>query len=125
MPKIPMKPAAAPVMNRLMKIEKMDKILELIRTEKALMLYFTTTGCNVCKSLQPKIRELLQQNFPGIKFVVINMDEQNELSAQFSIFTVPTILVYFNGTEHFRKSRFIGIRELTTLLSRPYNMLFE
>lgn len=120
-----MKPGAALVLNRLMTNELMDGITELINTEKALMLYFTTTGCSVCKSLQPKIRELLQQNFPQIKFEAINMDEKTELSAQFSIFAVPTILVYFNGTEHFRKSRYIGVKELRELLSRPYNMLFE
>jgi len=102
-----------------------DHLQNLINNESALMLYFTHEGCNVCKVLKPKIRQLLNEKFPKISFHEFDTEKSPEISAQLSIFSVPTILVYFNGSEFYRLSRHINVKELTLSLERPYNMLFE
>lgn len=100
-------------------------IAEMIQNNPAVVVYFTTPECNVCKALKPKIKNLLQEKFSRVKFLEINGQENPELSARYSIFSVPTILIYFNGTEHYRKSRYISLQEISDLISRPYNLLFE
>ena len=103
----------------------MMEIENLIDNESALILYFTHEDCNVCKVLKPKIRHLLNEKFPKIRFYEIDTIKSPEVSAQLSIFAVPTLLVCFNGSEFFRLSRHINMKELTGSLERPYNMLFQ
>ncbi|MBE9468326.1 MAG: thioredoxin family protein [Bacteroidetes bacterium] len=90
----------------------------------AVLFYFSHDDCNVCKILKPKIYELLQNEFPKIKFRYVDIKKTPEVSAQNNIFTVPTLLIYFEGKEFVRRSRNIGITELKNLIERPYKMMF-
>ena len=105
-------------------IQSFDEFLKLKNEEPALLAYFSTEACNVCKVLKPKVADLLQQEFPKIKSVYIKSDKLPEVAAQNQVFTAPTILVYFDGREYIRKSRNIGIGELQHEIERPYSMIF-
>lgn len=93
--------------------------------DQAVVLYFTSTGCNVCKALLPKVKQLIQDEFPEITFQLINADDNRQIAASFEVFTIPVILVYFEGKEFYRKARNISIVELEREISRPYYLLFE
>jgi thioredoxin-like negative regulator of GroEL len=93
--------------------------------EAAVLAYFSTENCNVCKVLKPKVHELLSTSFPLIKMVYIPSDKLPEVAAQNHIFAAPTILVFFDGREYIRKSRNIGIGELQQEIERPYTLFFE
>ncbi len=101
-----------------------DEFLSFIEKETAVLTYFSTEACRVCKVLKPKIEALVQSEFPNIKLLYIQSDKQPEIAAQNRVFAAPTILVFFDGNEHIRKSRNIGISELRMELERPYSMLF-
>ena len=96
-----------------------------IKENDALLVYFSHDDCNVCKVLKPKIRELLVDTFPGVKFVYVNVHKQPDESASKQVFAVPTILVYFEQREYFRFGRNVSLRELEEAISRPYGFLFE
>lgn len=106
-------------------IQSFDEFLKLKNEEPALLAYFSTEACNVCKVLKPKVADLLQQEFPKIKSVYIKSDKLPEVAAQNQVFTAPTILVFFDGREYIRKSRNIGIGELQHEIERPYSMIFS
>lgn len=92
---------------------------------QSVALYFTSPECNVCKVLKPKVMELVEQKFPKIDLHFIDIVENPETAAEFQVFTVPVILIYFEGQEYIRKVRNIGIIELEREISRPYELLFE
>lgn len=106
-------------------VNTLEEYASLIENEPAVLCYFSTESCNVCKVLKPKVAELLAGNFPKIKMVYIQTDKQPEIAAQNRIFAVPTLLVYFEGREYIRKSRNIGIQELYAEIDRPYSMIFS
>ncbi|MFO7827320.1 MAG: thioredoxin family protein [Bacteroidales bacterium] len=89
------------------------------------LIYFSHQKCNVCKVLKPKIHQLLSDHFPEIKMFYCDTELYPEIAAQNSIFTVPTIIIFFDQKEFFRKSRNIGIQELTKDLERPYSLMFQ
>ena len=89
------------------------------------LAYFSHERCNVCKTLKPKLSEVFDKSFPKIKQVYIDVEKYPEIAAQLSIFTVPVIILYFEGKETYRKARNVGIEELVELVSRPYNLLFD
>ena len=90
----------------------------------ASLYYFSHNECNVCKVLKPKIEELFTEKFPKTELFYVNTKETPELSAQNSVFAVPTLLIFIDGKEFIRKSRNIGLGELDELMDRPYNMMF-
>lgn len=94
-----------------------------ISSNKAAAIYFSTPDCNVCKVLKPKLIEMLNQNFPLINFAYVNCGKAKELAAQQSIFSVPTILFFFEGKEYIRKARFVNLGELKDELERIYLMM--
>jgi len=97
----------------------------MIRDEDAILFYFSHEDCNVCKVLKPKIAALLDMDFPRLKMAYVDTRKLPEVAGQQSIFTVPTILVYFGGREYIRVSRNIGVSKLGDDIRRPYEMLFE
>lgn len=96
-----------------------------ISCEPALLLYFSTPDCNVCRALRPKVWALLQAECPRIRPLYVNCAASPEAAARFTVFSVPTILVYFEGREWLRKGRSVGLDELRGELIRPYHMLFD
>ncbi len=106
-------------------IESFEEFLKLKESEPALLGYFSTEACNVCKVLKPKVAELIQTEFPQIKLAYIKSDKLPVVAAQNQVFAAPTILVFIEGREYIRKSRNIGISELQQEIERPYSMMFS
>jgi len=94
-------------------------------SELACLFYFSHDECNVCKVLKPKIQIFIETEYPQIKLFYIDTKIYPQIAAQNSIFVNPTIIIFFNGNEFYRKSRNIGISELSKLIERPYNLMFK
>ena len=101
-----------------------ENFLEITKLNYAICFYLSTAGCNVCKVLKPKVIEMLEVDFPKISFCYVDLNEAKEISGQLSIFSVPTILVYFEGKETIRASRNMHIEELREQIDRYYKMIF-
>ncbi len=89
------------------------------------VVYFSTPQCNVCKVLKPKLKEMLGEEFPEMKFAYVDCEQAKDLAAQKQIFAVPTILFYLDGKEFLRKSRNMNLNIVAEELSRPYEMMFD
>ena len=92
-------------------IHSLEKAMAILAAEPAVLFYFTTTSCNVGEALEPKVRNLLLAKFPLVKFYTIDLNFSSEISAEFSAFVEPTILVFFEGKETIKSM--VAIAELT------------
>lgn len=106
-------------------IKSFDEFNQLKQDEPALLAYFSTDACNVCKVLKPKVDEMVYKEFPQLKMVYVKSDVLPDIAGQQQVFAAPTILVFFDGRETIRKSRNIGIDELRREIDRPYSMIFS
>ncbi len=97
---------------------------EKLKQEKFSFIYITTKDCNVCKVLQPKLRELAK-NYQGSIFHLIELDTHKEAAGFFMAFSVPTFLVFSEGSELIRTARHLNINEIKTKLNRYYQMIFD
>lgn len=101
-----------------------EKQLKDIINTKGIVIYFYNTTCSSCKVLRPKVRDMINQSFPGIEFREINVEEYPEITASASVYTAPVIIVYFEGKETLRESRYISLTQLEEKIKRYYSMLF-
>ncbi len=106
-------------------IHTSGELEELINSEAALLVYFSTNNCNVCKSLKPKVELAVQNEFEKMKAVYVKTDVFPETAGLHRVFTVPTILVFFEGKETIRKIRNLSVEELIHEISRPYSLVFS
>lgn len=107
------------------KIRSVDEIEDILANEKATIIYFTSPKCNVCKTLRPKIMELMKDEFPEMGRYYADISENQDIPAKFSVFTAPTILVFLEGKEFSRKSRAMSPAQLVDEIKRPYSIMMS
>jgi len=104
---------------------KIEDVEQFIKTEDAVLLYFSGENCAVCKALMPKIQSSFIFHFPKIKQYFISANDYPAIAAHFSIFTIPSVLIYFEGKETRRQSRHISVDNLIQSTKRPYELFFN
>lgn len=104
-------------------LHSMSDIDQFIFSGEIRLLYVSRPSCGVCKALLPKIEEMLE-NFKGIEAGYIDLDSIPEAAGQFSIFTIPGILVYTQGKETIRKARYVSVEQLRGEIDRYYRLLY-
>jgi thioredoxin 1 len=73
------------------------------------ILYFTAPWCGPCQTLGPIIESLSGQ----IHYEKVNVDENQDLSIQYGVRNVPTLLLLENGEE---VSRLVGVQSKEAIL---------
>ncbi len=105
-------------------INQIDEFNDFIKSNSAALVYFSTSECNVCKILKPKTLEFINYNFPLIKAAYVDCENGKGLAAQNRVFTVPAIVIFFEGKEFIRKARNFNFSDLYEELNRTYSLLF-
>ncbi|HPE57103.1 MAG TPA: thioredoxin family protein [Bacteroidales bacterium] len=99
-------------------------VSQLISEEVGVLLYFYNDDCAPCISLRPKVEELMQKRFPKMKVLWVNSKTTPEIPASYSVFANPTILVFFDGKEFKRFSKYVSVNELEASIERYYSLAF-
>ena len=89
------------------------------------LVYFYSDMCAPCVSLRPKVRELVAAKFPRLDLVMINAMKQPGLSAGYQVFTFPVLIIFFEGKEFRRFSKYISLAELESVIGRLYSLYFD
>jgi len=106
-------------------IQKKAEFEEILASKDAVLAYFSTDACSVCRVLKPKVVEMAEAIFPHMEILYVQSDLLPELAAQNRAFSAPTVIVFFAGRETIRKSRAFGVDELRSEIQRPYSLMFE
>lgn len=73
-----------------------DNFFDVKNSDKTVLLDFYADWCGPCRMVGPIIEELAVEN-PDVLFGKINVDEEQELAATFSVMSIPTLVVMRNG----------------------------
>ncbi|MBP3626785.1 MAG: thioredoxin [Clostridia bacterium] len=68
----------------------------VLKSEKTVLLDFWASWCGPCRMVSPIVDEIAKEN-PNITVGKINVDEQPELAASFSIMSIPALFVIKQG----------------------------
>jgi thioredoxin 1 len=103
---------------------ELSEIRILVKENVAVMLYFYNDNCSPCLVLRPKVKHLLESEFPKIEARFINAEQFPVTTSNYGVFASPTLLLFFEEKEYIRESKNISINELKEKISRYYEMIF-
>lgn len=86
--------------------------IEVLKSEKTVLVDFYADWCGPCKMLSPVVDEVAQEN-EDIKVVKINVDEAQNVAMKYNIMSIPTLVVIKNGQE---TSRSVGVIDKSQIL---------
>ena len=101
----------------------LEQINEVINTGAPVLIYFSGENCSVCKVLKPKIEEEVSKQLPEFKLIEVKTDIELELSRSFSIFSIPTTIIYFDKKEFKRYGRNMSVQLFIEEIKRPYELM--
>ena len=106
-------------------MQTLESINETIKENPAVMLYFSAPTCNVYHALKPKLLEAISDNFETFEVVSIDVSTDADIAAHFSVFAIPTVLIFLDGREFLRKSRHMSVGEVINEIKRPYEIMMN
>lgn len=105
-------------------ITSLNDLVDLVEKEKGLIAYFYSDRCAPCVSLRPKVKQMIGEDFRSISLFFVNSEHQPLIAGHFGVFANPTLIVFFEGKEFRRYSKYISINELGSDIERVYQMVF-
>lgn len=86
---------------------------EVLKSEKPVLVDFWAAWCGPCKMLMPIVEELSETQ-DEIKVCKVNVDDEPELSMQFKVMTIPTLIAFKNGEVI---GKLVGVQSKEKILS--------
>lgn len=83
-------------------VSQADYEKEVLKSKVPVLVDFWGPQCRPCLALTPIVERLEKEYAGKIKVVKVNAGRNRMLCARLKIMSVPTIVLYKNGTEQFR-----------------------
>ncbi|RWZ58112.1 thioredoxin [Halobacillus fulvus] len=106
------------------KLDSIEGIQSFTNEETLSLVYISQPNCSVCHALLPQVEELLE-DYPKISSAHVDAHKVPEVAGEYSVMTVPAILVFSEGKEMLRKARFVPMGELNQQLAKLNHFIHE
>jgi len=70
---------------------------EVIQSEQPVLVDFTAVWCGPCKMLDPLVKQLADEWSGKVKVVKLDVDDNPQVTMDYQIMGVPTLILFKNG----------------------------
>jgi thioredoxin 1 len=71
---------------------------EVLESKGVVLADFWAPWCGPCRMVAPVLEEIAREKGDKVKIVKVNVDENPGLAANYSVMSIPTMLVFKNGS---------------------------
>lgn len=93
---------------------------EILENNNVVVVKFSATWCNPCKTMEPILEDIANKFEGKIKVVDIDVDDSSEITTQYRIKNIPTIIYFKNGEA---KDKTVGALSEASLEEHINNIL--
>ena len=97
-------------------VTKETFVSEVLKSDKPVLADFNAGWCGPCKAMKPVLEELAAAT-PGVKFVSIDIDDQDELSDDYDVASIPCLVLFKGGEEVKRHVGLTSRDDIVALIS--------
>lgn len=90
---------------------------EVLQSDKPVLIDFWASWCGSCQMISPLIEEVAGE-VSDVKVGKLNVDEEPELTTQFGVMSIPTLVVMDQGKVVNQSVGFIGKDEILALIGK-------
>ena len=90
----------------------------IINDSRPVIVDFHALWCGPCKVQSPILKEIATELGDKVKVIKIDVDQNNAVSAQYQIQSVPTLIVFKNGNLVWRQSGVVTKASLLSVLMK-------
>lgn len=87
---------------------------EVLKSKIPVLVDFWASWCMPCKMLAPIIKEIADEFQGKIKVCKLNVEEASATSVEYSIMSIPTLIIFRDGEE---KDRIVGTTPKIKIIS--------
>ncbi len=95
---------------------------EVINSSTPVLVDFFATWCGPCKMVGPTLEKLSEDYKGKVKFARIDIERAENLAKKYSVFSVPSMLVFQNGEETGRIVGALPANEISKKLNELVKM---
>ncbi len=89
----------------------------VVNNKEPTIMTFSAGWCGACKMQKPLIHDVADAHGEsGINITLVDIDVENELSALFSVKSIPTTVVFQNGEQVFKRTGLLARRNLEEIV---------
>lgn len=88
---------------------------EILKSDKTVLIDFYADWCVPCQMLSPIVEEVGKE-MEEIKLVKINVDELQDISEEYKVTSIPTLIVIKNGQEVNRSVGLVSKSQILELI---------
>jgi thioredoxin 1 len=100
---------------------KMSNFDAIIKSEKPVLIDFFATWCGPCKMLSPILREVKDSLGDRVSIIKIDVDKNQQISSQYQVRGVPTMILFQNGKQLWRQSGVLTKEEIIKIIIEKSN----
>ncbi len=96
----------------------MENFNDIIKSDSLTLVDFFATWCGPCKMMHPVLEQLKDDLGESIRIIKLDVDKNENLSTQYNIQSVPTLMLFKNGDVVWRQSGAMSLNELKSLIAQ-------
>ena len=90
---------------------------EVIESDKPVLVDFYADWCGPCKMMAPVIEEIAKEYEGKVKVGKLNVDDNPEISEQFDIMSIPTLIFFKGGQPANRSTGVISKEKIVEIIN--------
>lgn len=96
----------------------METFADVISSPVPVLIDIYAEWCAPCKMMAPVLKQLKDMQGDNVRIVKIDIDKNPQIARHYSVYSVPTLMIFKNGKQLWRQSGVMSAAELNKIIEQ-------